>query len=384
MRSKMITPSPTIACLSIYFLIPATAHPTVIEWLSGIKYIPPPAPSRQDACRDCRIKNGDELARFWIPLPPAEPQQLACCPGTEPDCTCGVEGNNRIVGGEEVPRGKYPWIAAVQFESGDEPGGCGATLIASRWAVTAAHCTFGNITSLVLGEHDITGVDELDINRKEVKVEKTIRHPEFKPLFNTFAGWLFERAPLSLDIALLKLSEDVDLSVLTPACLPESGRDFTGQMGSVYGWGTVDHCEPEINPILSEVSLEIMSDATCEAYAGTFVTVDDDINSPTFNTCISFNGSYAGLLSDDMLCAGAAGKGSCQGDSGGPLTVKEGDQHSLVGVVSWGAGCAEDNFAGVYAEVANPNLRKWIDDTIAENGGAIYCPTGNRFLSLYT
>ena len=62
-----------------------------------------------------------------------------------------------------LQRGKYPWVAAVRFTV---PGVCGATLIASRWAVTAAHCAVpGQITSLVLGEHDITGIDALDINR---------------------------------------------------------------------------------------------------------------------------------------------------------------------------------------------------------------------------
>ena len=39
----------------------------------------------------------------------------------------------------------------------------------------------------------------------------------------------------SNDIALLKLAEDVDLNTYTPACLPTSGADYTGQNGKVYG-----------------------------------------------------------------------------------------------------------------------------------------------------
>ena len=39
----------------------------------------------------------------------------------------------------------------------------------------------------------------------------------------------------SNDIALLKLAESVDLTTYTPACLPSSDDDFTGQMGKVFG-----------------------------------------------------------------------------------------------------------------------------------------------------
>ena len=42
----------------------------------------------------------------------------------------------------------------------------------------------------------------------------------------------------SNDIALLKLAEDVDLNIYTPACLPTSGADYTGQNGRVYGKGS--------------------------------------------------------------------------------------------------------------------------------------------------
>jgi trypsin len=51
-----------------------------------------------------------------------------------------------------------------------------------------------------------------------------------------------------------------------------------------------------------------------------------------------------------MFCAGlaAGGKDSCQGDSGGPIIDSS---KTLVGVVSWGAGCAQPGKPGVYSSI---------------------------------
>merc|ERR1712004_544804 len=157
-------------------------------------------------------------------------------------CQCGLEGTRRIVGGEESTSGKYPWIAALNFDTTDglNPGGCGATLVASQWIVTAAHCVKDGSTlstkddlSVVLGEFDLSSAnDEFDTNRKHVRLAMDpIIHEDYQKDFQ-----------YNNDIALLKLAEEVDTAIYTPACLAAVDADYTGQSGRVYGWGSTASC----------------------------------------------------------------------------------------------------------------------------------------------
>jgi len=45
---------------------------------------------------------------------------------------------DRVVGGQEIVQGAWPWLAAVGSNSAGPR--CGGSLIADRWVVTAAHC----------------------------------------------------------------------------------------------------------------------------------------------------------------------------------------------------------------------------------------------------
>ncbi len=65
---------------------------------------------------------------------------------------------------------------------------------------------------------------------------------------------------------------------------------------------------------------------------------------------------------------------TCQGDSGGPLMIfTQSQQWELVGLTSYGIGCAEPNYAGVYTRVAA--FQSWIAST---TGNAYTIPSSSN------
>ncbi len=62
-----------------------------------------------------------------------------------------------------------------------------------------------------------------------------------------------------------------------------------------------------------------------------------------------------------MVCAWDGAHDTCQGDSGGPLMVPNpAGGFILAGVTSWGIGCADPFFAGVYARLGGTGLNEWV------------------------
>ena len=102
------------------------------------------------------------------------------------------------------------------------------------------------------------------------------------------------------------------------------------------GWGSTASCPVAFSSVLLEVEVPIVSDTVCEAASSDSVTISQN------GQCVTEAHNYTGVISSDMVCAGASGKGSCVCDGGGPLTVKNNstNKHDLVGVFSWGYGCA--------------------------------------------
>ena len=122
-----------------------------------------------------------------------------------------------------------------------------------------------------------------------------------------------------------------DYPASRPICLPEnSQQDYSGQVGQVAGWGVTEEGGNNLAPALREVNVTVLSNTECK-----------------------LTEYPAQSITESMLCAGEreGGKDSCQGDSGGPLVLSSPNSSSLmlVGVVSWGQGCARPGSPGVYS-----------------------------------
>merc|ERR1712110_845741 len=266
-------------------------------------------------------------------------------------CKCGIKGGaKRIVGGVEARPNEFPWIASLILIMGgfETDSMCGGTLVSAEWIVTAAHClykdndfkTLYKTSEMVwtLGEHDFFDTTETKIPTVRVKVEKIIVSREWDSM--TTIG----------DIALIKLAKPVDLKKYTPACLAKTGDSFVGKSAWVYGWGQTSFKADFGESKLRKLELKVASNKECMAWSAK--------NNMNWD------------LKSSQVCAGAGvGKDSCKGDSGGPLTSEVNGRHVLIGDVSNGNACKGPY--SVYGSIAH--YRKWIDSTMAANGGANFC-----------
>lgn len=231
---------------------------------------------------------------------------------------------NRIVGGTSARIADYPFIASLQL---DRQHFCGAAILSSRYLLTAAHCTD---TILPRELRVRVGSSYHKLGGQIHLVAKIHQHPRYNEM------------TLDYDISILELTTDIT-NPRVRTIKPVNKTPAAGTMAEVIGWGTKQRVfarrrEPTFANKVRAVKVPIVAQSLCRlAY-------------------------YAEMIiTDNMLCAGYLGYGrkdSCQGDSGGPMVVAD----QLVGVVSWGFGCGDGQYPGVYTDVAS--LQEFIRSVI--------------------
>lgn len=195
---------------------------------------------------------------------------------------------------------------------------CGAVIVNKHFAVSAAHCT----EYIQVSDITLRSGSDYRTKGKLTKVTDVITHEAYNP--RTFEN----------DICVLQVETPFVFSAkVDQVNLPLTGKLIPdGAIATVTGYGAQKE-DGISDDRLRSVDVPVVSQVKC-------------------------NEIYDNMITWNMVCAGytEGGRDSCQGDSGGPL-VRLGH---LIGIVSWGFGCARPNYPGVYVRVASPNIMSFI------------------------
>lgn len=278
--------------------------------------------------------------------------EVICCRlpdpiGVRSSLACEQRGTHlfttfHIIEGEEADPGEFPFMAALGYQrNNNDDGGaeydfrCGASLISSKFLLTAAHCfKQGKPVVALLGTVKLDEVE--DDGRKLVMIKQVHRHPKYEP-----------KIKLN-DIALVELDRAVELNewVNTICLYPDTNDVPEGIQLKTEGYGIMDTDRLLKSRVLLKVNL-------------TTVPLDDCTRQLDIPGRKLVETQYCAVGQENTMTKFFGD--ACEGDSGGPLQIKQDGRQKLVGVTSFGAGCGSGK-PGVYTRVAS--FIGWIESIV--------------------
>ncbi len=301
------------------------------------------------------------------PTPEASPEPSQAPPGAD----VGDDGGGRIVGGEDADKTSNQWQAEIfsshvytqkdiaddtlarsrgqenflldQKKPWEMTHRCGAVYIGDNFVLTAAHC-IGDVTTFKSNRRIRLGTLDLASEGLVYSVGDVVVHD---PYFNNNMD-----AP-SDDIAIIRIvpfnaaakRARIERFAIRPLD-PSRGDRPVAALDNlrVTGWGRTLARR-------SSGNLEFAADGKTRNPMPGMLQQVNLIARPA--ACTSLPGYQQRLIGKIVCAMGTAGKDSCNGDSGGPLTRAQGTGgRVLVGLVSWGKGCAQPGQPGTYTDVS--------------------------------
>jgi trypsin len=263
----------------------------------------------------------------------------------------------KIVGGSPVSISQYPWQAAVVERGGGSARNrqfCGGSVLTSRIVITAAHCvadTDPDCFILCINDLGGDGTARIDPNDVNVVLGRTTLSNTGEGAEAGVTGVAYRsnydddfqgNGVPRFDVGYLVLGSATAQPPIHVAATEEGALWDAASPVDITGWGTTSQNSSVTEDTLRGATVNVVSDATCSAEYG-----------PDFD-------------SGTMVCAAAPGKDTCAGDSGGPLQAPVGGGvYRLVGITSWGEGCAQPNAPGVYTRIAGPAIRSLVASDVA-------------------